>query len=189
MLSALLKDQTRQPHQSLEKLLIGRLKDIRSKADYGSVLRLFYGFIAPLERKISRINIESILSDCFERRKALSLLNDMEVLQSGTYELEQCYLLPDIRNTSDALGALYVLEGSTLGGQLISKMIKGRLEVPDTTLTYFNSYGDNTPVMWSRFRQVLDNTPAIDHKEVIKSATDTFETFKNWIARHEQKEL
>lgn len=170
-------------------MLIRRLKDIRSKADYESVLRLFYGFIAPLEREIARVNIESILSDCFERRKALSLLNDMEVLQSGTYEPAQCHFLPDIRNSSDALGALYVLEGSTLGGQLISKMIKDRLKVPDDALTYFNSYGDNTSVMWSKFRRVLDNTPAIDHKEVIKSATDTFETFKNWIARYEQKEF
>ena len=66
--------------------------------------------------------------------------------------------LPSIRSHQHALGALYVIEGSTLGGKIISKMISHQIPSTDGHgLTFFNSYGDDTITMWERFKVILDD--------------------------------
>jgi len=80
------------------------------------------------------------------------------------------------------LGALYVIEGSTLGGTIISKMIKQQLAIPDNKgLSFFNGYGSETEKMWQDFKLFLDRPlkPA-EEAVVIRSANDTFNKFGQW---------
>ncbi|WP_374165709.1 biliverdin-producing heme oxygenase [Arcticibacter sp. MXS-1] len=189
MLSSVLKENTLASHQSLEKVLIAKLKNIKSEENYASVLEIFYGFIAPLEEKIRQTEIAVVLPDYSSRRTAEWIANDLELLGVQAADVPLCRELPGVVNTFQALGALYVLEGSTLGGQVIKKMIADRLPgLSPSALSFFGSYNERTAEMWDRFRQVL-NSVSNNSKDVEEAAVETFTEFKNWMIRNEQKEL
>lgn len=95
-----------------------------------------------------------------------------------------CKDLPRIENVACALGAMYVLEGSTLGGRFISKMIAEKLDLPDTEgIRFFTGYGSHTSEKWDLFKDLLNNYTASNmvENEVIEAANQTFTKFKNWI--------
>ena len=99
--------------------------------------------------------------------------------------IEICCDLPMIDSTDRALGALYVLEGSTLGGRIIADMIARRLGLL-TSLEFFDSYGDETQNMWRSFKDFLNKPRTAEQQtKIIDAAKDTFITFKNWIGKHE----
>lgn len=193
MISDVLKDRTRQSHQSLEKTLVGLLKNIQTKDDYLYILRLFYSFIYPLEREINRFSIADAFPDYSERRKAGQLVTDMQSLGRNAKDEDLCKDLPPIHSVFEAAGTLYVLEGSTLGGQVISRMISDKLpSVTDNSLSFFNSYGGDTLPMWRKFQDRLNSlvTNEVQQAETVRAAESTFNYFKTWIdKKNEQKEL
>jgi heme oxygenase len=85
-----------------------------------------------------------------------------------------------IKNHFNALGALYVLEGSVLGGQVISKMIGRAIGTGSNAFSYFNFYGAQTMEKWAAFKNYLDTIPLTEEQKeyVIRSANDTFENFR-----------
>jgi len=61
--------------------------------------------------------------------------------------------LPEIKNTAQAFGALYVIEGSTLGGQIIKKMVQKQLCMEGNNgLSFFDGYREATSDMWQVFK-------------------------------------
>jgi len=53
---------------------------------------------------------------------------------------------------SEIVGMMYPLEGSTLGGQVISKHLRRNLGLtPDHGARFFHGYGDDTESFWSAF--------------------------------------
>ncbi|WP_207424110.1 biliverdin-producing heme oxygenase [Desertivirga brevis] len=181
-LSLVLKDKTIESHQQLEKLLIGKLKSLSVEGDYVEILRKFYGYIKPLEEKISKNLDINIVPDYAERRKSDDLMVDLRQFRADP-RVVLCEDLPEIKNTYEALGALYVLEGSTLGGTIITKMVTERLGIPASEgVSFFYSYGDRTREMWDKFKGVLDALPEEVWKIVIESADETFIKFKDWLA-------
>ncbi|NNU33797.1 biliverdin-producing heme oxygenase [Mucilaginibacter sp. S1162] len=89
--------------------------------------------------------------------------------------------LPQITNYLQGFGALYVIEGSTLGGQIISKMVQQHLPVQDGKgLSFFNGYGDKMHQMWGAFKDILNKAAATpeDEQIIIAAANDTFAKFK-----------
>ncbi|MBO9661257.1 MAG: biliverdin-producing heme oxygenase, partial [Chitinophagaceae bacterium] len=50
MLSSLLKEHTKESHQSLEAVVVRSIKSIRDKEGYVNLLHKFYGFHYPLEQ-------------------------------------------------------------------------------------------------------------------------------------------
>ena len=78
--------------------------------------------------------------------------------------------LPGIENEVQAQGALYVLEGSTLGGRGITKMLLR--QCPWLTLqklTFFNGYGAGTGPMWLSFHTAF-KTAKRDREAACKTA-------------------
>jgi heme oxygenase len=66
--------------------------------------------------------------------------------------------LPDFPkpdSAAEALGMLYVLEGSTLGGRIILRMLADR-GVRDERLGFLDPYGRDTGARWRSFCAVLD---------------------------------
>jgi heme oxygenase len=128
----------------------------------------------------------SLLPDYSQRRKTSALAGDLVSLEAKQPLLATEQQLPEIHNHLQALGALYVIEGSTLGGKIISKMINQQLGLTDGLgLSFFDGYGNDTELMWQRFRQSIDQQvkPA-DEQIIIQSANDTFLKFSNWFDAH-----
>ncbi|WP_423147132.1 biliverdin-producing heme oxygenase [Rubrolithibacter danxiaensis] len=189
MVSSLLKQFTTEVHLNLEKKLISKIKLIRSAKDYSNILQIFYGYFGPLEKKIDEYLDKEILPDYLLRRKSAAILYDLKTLNidiSNDAAINE--ELPQIDNSFQALGALYVLEGSTLGGKTIAKMIESTIGISNS-LTFFKSYGNDTMSMWNIFKSVLNNLDLTEpqRKEVLISAKDTFIKFENWIEKNDSR--
>lgn len=184
-LPQILKSGTQAEHASLEKQLVTQMKAVRDTGDYLSLLRLFYGFYRPVETAMEQWLVN--LPDGPERRKSASLLADIEALGGNTDAIALCPVVPAIHSAAEALGAAYVLEGSTLGGTIIAGMMKKQLKKNDDTgLSFFNGYGEETRHMWSKFSGYLATIEdPHEQQQILAAARETFLSFKKWGDSHE----
>jgi heme oxygenase len=186
LLSDLLKQETKANHQQLEKMLVRQMKSVSTMEGYIKILQLFYCYFGGLEEKINNFIIPQQMEEehFFQRRKAIRLVNDIKVL--GGIVKEKCTDkdLPEISNDLQAFGALYVIEGSTLGGRVITKMMQRQVDTESLHgFSFFTGYGDETELRWSSFKQLINNQGynQDDKKVVVEAANDTFVKFKRWI--------
>lgn len=179
--AAILKRETAQLHRAAEEALLPKLTSIRTLADYSAILKTFYGFFAPLQQKIEQHISIADLPDMSERRQASLALKDLGFLHAPVNNIPLCTALPGITNVAEAFGALYVLEGSTLGGQMIGKMLlkNKAAEINEDHLHFFFGYREKTGMKWKTFLEALNKQTDID--SVIASANHTFSLFQNWI--------
>lgn len=185
MLSTEIREATKEAHLSLEKEVVQRLKNIRSDADYAALLKFFYAYFNHVERGIAPFITEALLPDYAERRNSSFLKNDIEALGSSITGLPAT-TTPAITNHLQALGALYVMEGSIMGGSIIVKMLeKGGIT---KGVSFFSGYGESTGAMWGAFTAVLNQQAVTesDKAAVIQTANETFAHFQKTF-EHQQK--
>jgi len=182
MINEQLKDSTQASHQALEKKMVSIIKKIRTREDYVNFLKLMYGYYSALERRVQEYVSEMEIG---KRRKAERLLEDISYFES-TATPEFCKELPPINSHAEALGAMYVMEGSTMGGKSIAKMIEGQAGINGPSgFSFFNGYGEETGKMWEEFKIFL-NRPfdELEKLDLILTANRTFRTLYNWIDKH-----
>lgn len=176
-----LKEDTRVAHEALEARLLPFLEAITDADAYAHLLRAFYSFYGALETKIAAALPPDALPDLGARRKAGWLLEDLKTLGDTNLPgaLPQRFL-PTIDDEAAAWGALYVLEGSSLGGRLICRMIAKQF--PGAPLRFFNGYGSDTGPLWVRFLAALEQAGSqLSYPEINRSATHTFQSFDLWL--------
>lgn len=186
-----LKERTRPHHEQMEAAL-NIAERLSSPERYRALLIRFFGFYDPVERRIASLPGWASLSLNFERRrKAAWLRKDLRALGMSDDELEQlpvCAGLPAVGDMSQALGCMYVLEGATLGGQLISRQLRGELGLDASNgAAFFNSYGAETGLRWKEFGTFLEAYAATGLREnsIIESACATFIAFDGWLSAEE----
>jgi len=185
MLTETLKESTQEIHQEAEKKMIAQLKGVKTTEDYVHLLNWLYGFYHPVEELAAPWLSGDLFPDMDKRMRADNLLQDMAATGLPLPPREMADQLPRIDSTAKALGALYVLEGSTLGGRVIATML-GRQLGPEQRYTFFNAYGLETDSMWETFKTYLGRPYTPDEAgEIIAAANETFTIFKNWIDLHE----
>jgi heme oxygenase len=184
-----LKDATATQHKELEAHF--DLAQIgASQRAYQQLLRRYYGFYAPLERHLSALPWGEAGFDFTPRVKCTLLTHDLQYLGDGAATiaaLPQCAELPPLPSLAHGFGCLYVLEGATLGGQLILRALQQRLPINATAgATFFASYGNARGSMWQRFGAAV-NAYAVAQPTammaMIASARTTFAGFARWLAR------
>ncbi len=184
MFSEELKNATKRAHQSLEKIIIQHIRAIQTPADYRKLLQFFYSYYHPLEQLLeSFFKDTEIIPQFAERRKSVAILHDIQQLGGGPSGTEQARIeLPVINTTAAALGAQYVLEGSTLGGVYIAKMLSQQASIPESQLTFFNGYAGTSASMWDTFLYALNTWVKNNgnQREVTEAAIATFEKFERW---------
>ena len=168
MLSVKLKEETKHAHLQTEKLIIPSIKSLDLNNSYLQLLYIFYGYFKPVEEKIEQYLSPNVVSDIAERRKAGTILKDMEFVGAKS-KPSLCDQLPAIENAAEALGAMYVLEGSTLGGKHICKMIEQKLPLTEKKgLGFFTGYGTK-PIICGRSLKICWITIANARKYKTKS--------------------
>jgi heme oxygenase len=178
-LPTLLKTATESAHRDLETALQPQWSRMSDASNYRRLLEVFYGFYAPLEGSITTHLPGSVLPDLDMRRKASWILEDLRVLGHDVVP-PHCSQPPAIDSADAAMGALYVLEGSTLGGRHICKLVRRGL--PGAPLRFFEGYGPATGPNWIRFQQALEAWGENnDSDAVVTAANQTFEKFRLWI--------
>jgi heme oxygenase len=182
MFSEELKEQTKPAHQSLEKIIIRHIKAVQLPGDYEVLLQLFYSYYQPLEQVLDTFLDNDIVPHYSYRRKADSILHDIKQIAPDGRVKNLCSHLPAVNNIADALGALYVLEGSNLGGAVIAKMLSGQAGIPGHQLSFFTGYADKRMEMWKEFIAGLNMYAEKNGTgdAVIQAAKQTFEKFEQW---------
>lgn len=186
MILQLLKQATCERHKGLEGKL-PLLDPCLSHENYHQLVSKFYGYYAPLEVLLNTMPWWGEIGlDFSDRKKTPSLEQDLIMIgcmPETLPKVPQCQNLPEVSSISQFLGCLYVIEGATLGGQIIAKHLQANLGVtPETGAAFFNGYGTKTGIHWKEFCTMLTNfSEQADSDEIIASANKTFETLELWI--------
>lgn len=202
-LLAELRQATDASHQAIERNR--RLKQIFtsdfSRAAYRQLLADLFGFYEPLE---DQLNTAASQSNNPEDRKTLALAaegrrktpwlrHDLRALGLGDGAIDKLPLAsrndcPRIDGLPAGIGCLYVLEGATLGGKLISRQIESNLGITAANGgRFYHGYGPDNGQMWGRFRQLMANLD-LDASQTIKvttAAVETFSALDRWLMREE----
>ncbi|MBB6097633.1 heme oxygenase [Deinobacterium chartae] len=179
MILTRLKKHTENVHGRVEQRL--PLMDPSLSLDqYVRVLEAMYGFYRPLEAQL-RVLLPA--SGEFGRRSKLAwLVQDLQALGRGLPVALAGK--PVLEGRAQAWGALYVLEGATLGGQLISRHLQRCLGLErGCGAAFFCSYGDQVGPMWKTFRQALEAYAEQSgaEPEILAGAGQTFEALEGWL--------
>lgn len=188
-----LKAQTRVQHDQIERTpLMARLfAPGYGAAQHRALLLAKLGYYRPLETALRPF--APVIPQFPARLKAAALEQDcreMGIEQCALDALPQCSAVPTIDSDAHALGVMYVLEGSTLGGLVILRQLRSAL--PEHLKHHFyGGYGQNTMAFWSLFRTALmqfaQAQPA-QWNQVIASAQTTFSTLDQWLTHCQQKQ-
>lgn len=178
MIMKLLQRETLDLHREVEALM-PVMNESLSEREYARLLRRLLPLVTALEEQLSASALPAELT-WNERRKAHLLAQDLAALGEGPGEGVPVAPAPEIGSVAGAFGALYVLEGSTLGGQLISRHLRRTLGLsPERGSAYFSGYGPQTGPRWRSFGAVLEaSVPPSDAPEVLAGARQTFEVFR-----------
>ncbi|SEU26969.1 Heme oxygenase [Stigmatella erecta] len=164
-----------------------------TSAEYRRHLEALWGLHAPLEERLAE-QLAGPLPGLRigERRKAHLLEEDLRALghdAESLTKLSRAPWLPPLPGVPEALGCCYVLEGSTLGGQVILRHLQRHFAgVPVGPFAFLRAYGDQTGPMWRALGETLLHasdqaaSEAFDAR-VVKGAQDTFDAFVAWLAQ------
>ncbi|MEA5674238.1 biliverdin-producing heme oxygenase [Pseudomonas sp. MH2] len=174
-----LREGTQACHKSLE----ARLPFFSEGFDHDAYRRLieaYYGFHAPLEALLATHQGN-------ERNKAEALCRDLQALKLSAEQIDAlplCRDLPAITDEASALGVMYVLEGSTLGGQVLKRAMAQRLGIDaDSGGGFLDVYGSATASHWRGFIERLDRRPLSPENQAraVAAAVATFTCFERWL--------
>lgn len=184
MIANLLRTQTAEKHQQLESLMF--VNDIMNNTlsidDYKKLLTINYIIHQKLEHKLANM-LDNELAEKLgmkSRLKLDSLEKDLSFWEIDSLTLPALnfeFFIPD-NNNAEVLGALYVLEGATLGGNVIKKHILANNNFigKEDGLNYYGVYGDELSTKWKTFVSILNETvQEVDYEKTVNSANKTFD--------------
>jgi heme oxygenase (biliverdin-IX-beta and delta-forming) len=85
-------------------------------------------------------------------------------------------VFPAIETSAEALGAFYVLEGSTLGGRKILQALKSQ-GVSTDDLHFLDPYGQDAGVNWRMFLRVLERETALSQTTMNECVSGAIKAF------------
>lgn len=147
-----LREATQEHHRRTEAAL-DLVAACASLDRYAGLLSTFYSIYRPLERRLDAFDWERHGLDRERRRKTPLLEMDLRALERDPNAIREADTSPIACETPGAaFGVLYVLEGSTLGGQYIRRHVARTLGLDATSgCAFFTGYGENTGRLWREF--------------------------------------
>ena len=192
MISNLLRTETADRHKALEAMMF--VNEIMNRSlsveEYKTLLIVNYIVHQKLENTLAN-SLDANIADMLEmnsRLKLTSLERDLTywnidplTLPALDFEL----FIPE-KNNAAVLGAFYVLEGATLGGNVIKKhLLSNRnFEGHEAGLNYYGVYGEQLGAKWKTFLNVLNET--VKEEDYALCVTSANRTFDNLIRLAEQ---
>lgn len=175
-LRAMLREATRDTHEQLHKhqgfaaIKSGRI----TLPEYRALLARLLGFYAPFEAAIGP-----------RRERSDWLAADLRFLGEVDTALPWCPDVPQFETPERRIGALYVAEGSALGGRELAGELDSLLGVDDIRgRQFFHGRGAATGTAWQSFNARLEMFAHryAAHRHIISAAQETFETIERWLS-------
>ena len=166
MLQTILKEATKTYHRQLEQLMYVDeiMNNTLTLPQYKQLLAINYLVNEEWENFLFTSLSTSLAAKLHieKRSKRNALLADMEELKIAIPKKTTTHhQLIISKNDASILGALYVLEGATLGGNIIYKKLatNAALTHLDLNFHYYQVYGNNLITYWKEFYEVLNQQP------------------------------
>lgn len=182
MLLAELRTATSAHHARVEGAMPS-LDELATPRGYATALRALHAFHAAWEPAVWRAPglAEAGMAD--DRRKLPLLERDLRAL--GLAPCARRPPRPVLADAAAALGALYVLEGATLGGRVIQRRVAGPLGVtPERGGAYYHGYGDATGERWKEFGRAAARFAEATGTEsrIVAGGVACFGALEAWLA-------
>lgn len=176
-----LKHETAAEHEAIEAVANLVRPDL-SLAEYRRYLEKSYGFHLVIEAALWRFGVWGALGlSPLDRAKLRFLARDLALLD-GSMPVPLCTTPPSLRGLEEAVGAAYVIEGSTLGGRVIARHVEQRFG-PSVPRSFLECYGARSAEQWKSFRVALARfaTTREIEERVVAGAKETFRAFTRWL--------
>ncbi|GAB3515673.1 biliverdin-producing heme oxygenase [Emticicia fontis] len=179
-----LRTHTSTLHTAIEQtsISVDLLDEHVTRQNYVAYLQKMRDIVAFYETKVFQA-LADTLPDLAKREKLALIDEDLTYLSSISASDNFETPASPRPSTGYALGCMYVMEGSTLGGKVILKHIAKTLGfIPKQGGSYFGGYGDETGHYWKTFLHTLQEYSA-NHdsdEEIIAGAKDTFIAIKHY---------
>jgi heme oxygenase (biliverdin-IX-beta and delta-forming) len=182
-----LRNATAQSHRSLETAM-AIAETCREPEGYRRMIARLWGIYTPLEAALMRIDWPGAETLVRQRAKAGWLASDLAFLgfaPGDIGKLPRARDLPIVDTVADVFGVAYVLEGATLGGQVILPRLKSDLGLSESAGgRFFASYGQEVGRQWRAFVDALErfgrHSRSADRIEF--AALQAFESFRRWMS-------
>ncbi len=179
-----LRSATHAAHAQIEGAV--RLLPEPTRTRYLWFLEKQYGFYVPLEARWAECVALPAGFDWDQVTRAVPMLvKDLLALGVDPAGLPLCRSMPDLGTTARALGVLYVVEGSTLGSQVLARRIKEVLGIgPDDGAAFVQGHGPRTRPNWEAVCSLLETFGVVQPQaigELLASAADCFACLRRWL--------
>jgi len=174
---AALREATAPAHDAIDRQL--QLGADLPLDRYVRILQGFECFLSAWEPAVAAV-LTPASREWFSGRSRLAFVRqDLAVLAPGASP-GPAPALPALPNRSAAFGAMYVLEGSALGGQVIARRVAERFGFDGQRgAAYFHGFGDRTGALWREFRERLEAEVDPAHRgDACAAAVGTFDALQ-----------
>jgi heme oxygenase len=185
MILKILKTATQSKHSITEnkanadKIMQGTLQI----EEYKNLLLATYIFHEQIEKQLAKIPAIVLYQglNFGARQKTQALKQDIENLGITANVSQAMPNTIKIQTLEQGLGAMYVMEGATLGGAIIFRELQKNknLQNYSNAMHYYQIYGENTGKNWKEFCSILQEvakTPTqID--QIVETANKTFDAY------------
>ncbi len=179
-----LRRETRAEHRAVERAFDLKAST-RSLGTYRKLLERLWGLHLIWEQRALNVLDVEMLGPRLKAQWLRSDLQAMGLSEQAIARIALCPLPMEVRTASQALGAMYVLEGSTLGGQVIYREAAEKLALtPERYGRFFFGYGTRTAAMWQGFTELLQSRYAVGElnlAEALSGAKAMFVTVTTWL--------
>jgi heme oxygenase len=151
---ARLRERTREAHHAAERAMdLGRR--LASIQGYIELLQALARVHGAFEQSFARFDWTQLGIDLEERKRMRWLADDLRALAANIARPPSLTLAPE--NLFEALGALYVLEGSTLGGRIVFEQATALRGISCRHgARFFYGHGQRTGRLWRDFLDALN---------------------------------
>ena len=178
-----LRQETEVDHQAVEGA-IPLMQEGLNTAQYVQCLQRIYGVVAAWEDRAVEV-APRWLGPAVTARQRKPLL-ELDLAWFGVTKRDETRpALPEMNDLASLFGTMYVMEGSTLGGQFIARHVEAALHLSEGRgNSYFRGHGNQTGLMWKEFCEMLKlRIPDEQTEAVVVSAKAMFSTFGMWMQR------
>ena len=149
------------------------------RAAYAAHLHRVAAVYRPIERAFRPFDAELDAAGFMpqSRRRLAAIeaeLRDLAEHSAGA-PFERDAGIPEIADLASVIGCAYVLEGSTMGGMLIAKVLRDRFAWESA---FYAGYGQQTMPMWRAFTAAVDALgERLDGERLAESAIEMFAAY------------
>ena len=165
---AALRAGTAAEHERVDSLF--STLDLARADDYRLFLTAQAAAFLPVEDALDAAGAEQFVADWQARRRSHLLREDLQALGAPIPAPEP---VPALHGTAEILGAVYVLEGSRLGGAMLKRSVS-----PDMPQSFLSA--PQAPGAWRKLLETLDHhlyeTASVE--AAVGAARRTFQSFE-----------